>query len=309
MKILITGSNGFVGSSFGQYAARAGHQVLGLARASQPVIHWSGDYAQADALSTDLVETVKRFAPEVVLHAAGSASVAGSVASPLDDLRSSVMTWANVLDSVRRSGVRPLLFFPSSAAVYGNPAHQPVGENTVSRPISPYGFHKIACEVLAREYSDCFGLPVIVCRFFSLFGAAQRRLFIWEMYSQLIKADAELQGTGEEVRDYLHIDDASAALLELAKSLLAKPSDAGGLAIINIGSGAAARVIDVANQIRDLLGRENPIRCRGEQRTGDPLAWRADISRLRALIPQWQPQRFEQRLAECISAWQNEDRG
>lgn len=306
MKIIITGSNGFLGSSFGRYAARSAHKVLGIARASQPVPGWSGEHAQADVLSSDLAEVIKRFDPDVILHAAGTASVGASLTSPLDDLRASVMTWANVLDSARRSGVRPLMLFPSSAAVYGNPAEQPVREELPNLPISPYGFHKSACELLAREYADYFGLPIIVCRLFSLFGVAQRRLFVWEIYRQLVTGNAELEGTGKEIRDYLHIDDAAAALLNLAEVSIAN-NDAGHLLTVNVASGIGTRMIDLAEQIRDLVAPHKQIRCRGHERPGDPNAWCADISRLRAMIPQWQPQPLRQRLTECIAGWQSED--
>ena len=306
MKIIVTGSNGFLGSSFGRHAARSGHQVLGIARASQPAPGWPGDHAPADVLSSDLAETIKQFAPDVMLHSAGTASVGASLTSPLDDLRASVMTWANVLDGVRRSGLRPLMLFPSSAAVYGNPSAQPVREEMPSLPISPYGFHKSACELLAREYADCFDSRIIICRLFSLFGAAQRRLFVWEMYQQLVTGDAELQGTGNEIRDYLHVDDASSAILKLAKAAIAR-NDADDLLTINVASGNETRMIDMARQIRDLVAPKSEIRCRGHERQGDPNAWCADISRLRALIPEWQPQPLTKMLSECIAVWQNED--
>jgi UDP-glucose 4-epimerase len=303
VKIIITGSNGFLGSSFGRHAADSGHQVLGIARASQPAPGWSGEHAQADALSSDLAEIITRFAPDVLLHAAGTASVGASLTFPLDDLRASVMTWANILDSVRRSGIRPLVLFPSSAAVYGNPAERPVREDMPTRPISPYGFHKSACELLAREYAECFDLRIISCRFFSLFGGAQRRLFVWEIYRQLVKGDAELEGTGNEIRDYLHIDDAASALLNLSGVAVAN-NGAGDLPAINVASGVEIRMIDLAEQIRDLVAPHRQILCRGHERPGDPNAWCADISRLRSLIPQWQPQPLTQGLAQCIEAWQ-----
>ena len=137
MKLLITGSNGFVGGSVGRWAARAGHEVLGVSRASQPARGWAGAYAQADALASDLTELVSAFAPDVLLHAAGTASVGASLKAPLDDLRASVLTWANVLDAVRRSGARPLVLFPSSAAVYGDLSELPAREEATPRPISP----------------------------------------------------------------------------------------------------------------------------------------------------------------------------
>lgn len=305
MRILITGSGGFVGGDFGRAAAHAGHEVLGLGRASQPEVGWPGLYAQADVTTSDLSELFDTFRPEVLMHAAGTASVAASFKSPPDDLRASVSTLANVLDSVRRSGARPLVVFPSSAAVYGEPRQLPTSEAEPTRPISPYGFHKAACELLAREYAECFGMKVLVCRLFSLFGERQRRLLVWEMYRRLKAPDpvAWLEGTGQETRDYLHVEDAAAAVLTLSENLVG--SD--GLTTVNVAAGTETRVLELAQSVRALVAPAKDIRCRGAARTGDPARWRADTKALRALAPGWSPRPFDKRLAQCVSAWEEED--
>jgi UDP-glucose 4-epimerase len=303
VKILVTGSGGFLGGSFGRHAARAGHELLGVGRASQPEVGWPGLYAQADASSSDLSDLMAAFGPDVLLHAAGAASVGASLARPLDDLRASVLTFANVLDSARRSGTQPLVLFPSSAAVYGEGAALPTKESAEVRPISPYGFHKAACELLAREHAECFGMRVVVCRIFSLFGEAQRRLLVWELYRQLAGAEPVvwLEGTGEETRDYLHAEDASSALLELASNLAGAR---GGCTVVNVAGGEETRVRDLAERLRALVAPSKEVRCRGHARAGDPQRWRADTSLLRSLAPRWQPRPFDQRLARCASAWQ-----
>ncbi|HKP73404.1 MAG TPA: NAD-dependent epimerase/dehydratase family protein, partial [Pyrinomonadaceae bacterium] len=255
---MITGSRGFVGGSVGRFAVRAGHEVLGIGRATQPDALWPGAYVSADIVSSDLSGVVKSYAPDVVLHAAGTASVGASLAAPLDDLRAALLTWANALDGVRRSGTRPLLLFASSAAVYGNPATLPVGEDSPTRPISPYGFHKAACELLAHEYAACFGLPVVVCRLFSIFGAAQRRLLVWELYRQFEDADRSvvwLEGTGAETRDYLHAGDVAAALLELVSTQSAELKE-GGCRVVNVASGVETSVLELAAQIGQLVAPE-----------------------------------------------------
>lgn len=305
MKILITGSGGFVGGSFGRHAARAGHALLGVGRASQPPHAWPGDYAQADVLTSDLSELVASFAPDVVIHAAGSASVAASFKYPLDDLRASVSTWANVLDSVRRSGARPVLVFPSSAAVYGDAAVLPVKESEPARPVSPYGFHKAACETLAREYAECFGARVLVCRLFSVFGESQRRLLVWELYRQFAGTNevARLEGTGEETRDYLHADDAAAAVLALAENFGATGE---AFAAVNVASGVETRVLDLAARVRALVAPGKEVRCRGLARPGDPQRWRADTTLLRSLAPRWSPRPLDESLARTTAAWDEE---
>ncbi len=185
MKILITGSRGFIGGSLGRMAARLGHDLIGVSLSSQSERDWVGRHLRADVSCADLAPVIREFKPEAILHAVGPASVAASFDSPLEDFRIAVLTWSHLLDCVRRSGQRPLVFFPSSAAVYGNPSQFPVNERDKIAPISPYGFHKAACELIGREYAECFGIDLVIGRFFSIFGVAQRRLLVWELFKQL----------------------------------------------------------------------------------------------------------------------------
>ena len=312
MRILITGSRGFVGGGVGRFAARAGHEVLGVGRATQADPAWPGAYAQADVVSSDLAPLVRDFAPDAVVHAAGTAAVGASFAAPFDDLRAALLSFANTLEGVRRSGLAPVVLFPSSAAVYGRPAALPAREDAPLNPISPYGFHKAACELLAREYAECFGARVTVCRLFSVFGERQRRLLVWELYTQLAGPAPEvwLEGTGAETRDYLHIDDAADALLRLTERAAAPPaeSDADRLQIVNVASGEETNVLELADRVRALVAPGKDVRCRGLERPGDPQRWRADTTRLRALAPGWRPQPFARRLAQCVAAWREETR-
>src|SRR5258708_36552414 len=138
MRVLITGARGFVGSSLAEYAAGRGHEILGIGGTAQARPDWFGSYAWADVALSDLAPIINGFRPDLVVHCAGSASVGASFGSPLDDLRANVLTLANTLDAVRRSEVRPLVIFPSSAPVYGIPVTLPIREDEHCRPISPY---------------------------------------------------------------------------------------------------------------------------------------------------------------------------
>jgi nucleoside-diphosphate-sugar epimerase len=204
----------------------------------------------------------------------------------------------------------PLVVFPSSAAVYGNPPVLPVPEDSAIAPISPYGFHKAACELLAKEYSECFGLDIVVCRFFSLFGVGQQRLLVWELYEQLAGSNSTiwLEGTGTESRDYLEISDAASALFHVVTNRLAarnqESHNGGQTFIVNIGSGEETNVLHLAVELRNLVAPEKQISCRGIQRRGAPQRWCADVRRLRSLIPEWQPKILSKSLSECVASWQ-----
>jgi nucleoside-diphosphate-sugar epimerase len=308
-RLLIIGCTGFLGRHLAQTAARHGHTILGIARSERP--HgWPGDYLQASSLA-DLDAVIRDYAPTVVMHAAGPASVDASFVDPLDDLHGSVLTWAKTLEGVRRSGRHPLVWFPSTAAVYGNPMKLPIAEDAAVAPISPYGFHKAACELLAREYAECFGLDVVVCRFFSVFGRAQRRLLIWELYQKFSGRDPVvwLDGAGSESRDYLDIDDAIAAVLHVVDNRMQARSDGssreGRPFVVNVASGEEINVLALAEQLRQLIAPRKDIRCRGVERKGHPRRWRADIQRLRSLAPSWRPTPFPVALARCVTAWRD----
>jgi UDP-glucose 4-epimerase len=310
MRLIITGSRGFLGGSIGRLAASNGHQILGIDRSAQAAPGWPGKYIQNDMTQSDLSTTIRDFMPDVLFHAAGPASVKLSFTAPFDDFQESIATWSNVLESVRRSKLDPLLIFPSSAAVYGIPAKLPVREDAVIAPISPYGFHKAACELLAREYSECFGLNIVTCRFFSIFGPDQRRLLIWELYHQFIGAESTvwLDGSGKEFRDYLAIDDAAAALFQLICKLRQRRQNGHSAIckyqVINIASGEDIEIFKLAQKVGEILASKKPIRCRGNERRGEPGHWRADISRLRSFIPSWDSKPLALSLSECLTAWQ-----
>ncbi|MDH4229813.1 MAG: NAD-dependent epimerase/dehydratase family protein [Nitrospirota bacterium] len=299
MRLLITGSRGFVGASVGIAAADAGHEVLGVDLSAQPVDGWQGAYQQADVAHADLAHLIDEFRPDTVIHAAGSASVGGSYDDPVGDLRAAALTFANALDGVRRARRRPLVIFPSSAAVYGNPAHLPVAEDAPVSPISPYGFHKAVCELLAREYATCFQLDVVVARLFSVYGPRQRRLLLWELYDQAAggSADVVLQGTGGETRDYLHVDDVARIFLAFAAR---RPV---GLTLANVASGHEVSTLELARAVVAAVGADKPVRTLGQVRQGDPLNWRADVKQTAGLGVV--PRELLDGVRECVAAWRN----
>ena len=298
MRIIISGVHGFVGSSVGFRALNAGHEVLGFDLPTQPPAGWTGDYQQSDVAFADLTAPIDEFRPDFLFHAAGTASVEGSYSNPLADLRAAVSTWANALDCIRRSTCRPLAIYPSSAAVYGNPLRLPVTEEAPVSPISPYGFHKAACELLAREYSTCFSLNILVVRLFSVYGPRQKRLLLWELFQQAIGEERELllSGTGNERRDYSHVDDVADTLLSLA----AKSPE--GLRSLNLASGISIQTAQLARLVAKAVGCNKTVRPLGKGQKGKPTNWSADISQLAALTDHDSRSLLEG-IEECVGEW------
>jgi UDP-glucose 4-epimerase len=298
MRWLITGGNGFLGLSVAEYLARNGNSVAGLTRHA-PLPDWFRRLDYPNSIEK-LAEVIRGECPDCIFHAAGAASVGDSWDSPAGDFVDSVVAWQTLLEAARQSQQRPVLFFPSSAAVYGDPEHLPIPEDAVRRPISPYGFHKLACEQLAREYACLWEMPVVICRLFSVFGPRQHRLLVWELVEQII-SDASiihLQGTGLEERDYLAVSDIAKALDSLAR----RPSS-NSLQTFNFGSGTSLRVVNLIDTLQQLTGVKKPVVQGRSGRHGDPLRWRADNRRLREALPDWCPRSIEDGLVECLAAW------
>lgn len=298
MRIVITGCQGFVGRSLAQYALNMGHQVMGVSRSDHGCVA-SGILFQPCALDQlGFVALLNEFAPDLIVHAAGSASVGHSFQQPREDFLMAVETWAAVLDAVRRSEVNPLIIFPSSASVYGNPTRLPVSEAASLRPISPYGFHKVICEQLAQEYCHCFGLNVVSARLFSTIGPYQQRLLVWELFRQAIEDTPYLtvQGTGDETRDFLHINDICRYFLGIAER---HPN---GFRAVNVASGKATSVRAMAAMVMRLAGSDQAIVTLNRNLPGDPKHWQADTTLLQELVPYQAPE-IVHGLENCVSHW------
>ncbi len=207
----------------------------------------------------------------------------------------------NVLDGVRRSGVAPVVVQVSSAAVYGNPRSLPVDELADKKPISPYGYHKLFCEMLALEYAQSYGISSVICRVFSLFGPLQKRLLVWELYRQFAGGAEriELQGTGNETRDFLHVEDLADAILRLA---VVAPRNQ--VTTLNVASGVETSTRALATTMGELLGSAKKVFCRCESRPGDPVRWWADTSYLHSLLGDWQPRTLKEALTRTVNEWQ-----
>jgi len=237
-----------------------------------------------------LAKDIADFALDLLVPAAGSSSVGGPITAPIDDLRGSVLAWVNVLDSVRRSQRKPLIVFSSSAEVYGNPTRFFISEDALIAPISPYEFHKAVCERLAQGYAICFNLDILICRLFSIVGAWQRRLLIWELYTQVVESESVVWLKGTTV-------------LALSQSWLCS-EQRGECLVGNVVSGEEITIYNLTAHLRTLADPGKEIRCRGFAEPGDSLRWCADISRLRTLAASWHTQPLLMSLQSCVAEWQ-----
>jgi UDP-glucose 4-epimerase len=265
---LVTGGAGFIGAAVVRALGAAGHRV------SIAGMGW-----RTDPLTP---ERIAALAPELdlVVHCAGGSSVGASLQDPYADFAKSVEPFACLLHHLRsRAGVRVVLL--SSAAVYGNAVEVPTPETAPVSPISPYGIHKQICEQLCMSYGRTFGVASVIVRLFSIYGPGLRKQLLWDACRKARAGDLVFAGSGDEHRDWLHVDDAASLILA------ATPQASPEAPIFNGGTGVGARVRDVVESICRELGVDAP-RFSGTARPGDPSRYIADITRASALG--WSPQ-------------------
>jgi UDP-glucose 4-epimerase len=289
MKVWVTGARGFIGRHAARAFADAGHDVAGLGHGAWPLAEhqrcglseWRNgavSHANLDNLAAHLGP------PDAVVHLAGGSAVGPSYVQPAEDLRRSVGAAADLAEWLRLHAPQAALVMASSAAVYGAAHCTPISETAVCAPFSPYGFHKRMAELVLESYARNFGLRVAVVRFFSVYGPGLKKQLLWDTCVQLAGPCRALQlgGSGDELRDWLHVHDAARLLLLAAKNAAHEPW------VVNGGTGVATSVRQIAGSLTQAMGSAVPLRFNGQSRNGDPQRLVADVSKLQAagFVPQ-----------------------
>ena len=278
--VWITGAAGFIGQSVVRQAVARGDVVWGIDRArpvlpalDRPALDCRALDDERFAVAPISVGALDALAarsgvPVEIIHLAGGSAVGPSFADPALDFAATVGSTLEVLDWLRRNSPKTRLVISSSAAVYGAIHTRPIGEGDARAPASPYGSHKAMMEDLAAEYVGFFGLEVRTARLFSVYGAGLRKQVLWDLCCRIAREPAiELGGTGREMRDFIHVDDAASAMLVLASSENASR-------VTNIATGIATPIATLTELMRqtwiDVTGACPPITFSNVTRAGDP---------------------------------------
>ncbi|HUK56431.1 MAG TPA: NAD(P)-dependent oxidoreductase [Nitrospiria bacterium] len=284
--VWVTGAHGFLGRHVAREYAKRRWTVVGIGH---------GDWAPALWKSWGIEEWHHRTVnldslaacdgnPDLIVHCAGSSSVGFSFNSPFEDFQKTVASTMDLLEFVRLRSIRAKIVYPSSTAVYGSVPKGKISEDTALNPISPYGTHKMIAEHLLKSYSSHFGINGSIIRFFSIYGNGLTKQLLWDLCSRLSEAPEQiaLYGTGNEIRDLLHIDDAVRLILAASETVSA------GCPSFNGGSGTGITVREIAEEVRNAFHSTCAVQFNGIARKGDPRYYQADTKRAESLG--WKPQ-------------------
>jgi len=205
-----------------------------------------------------------------VFHQAAQAGVRASWGHSFEAyLRDNVLSTQRLLEAVRRSSVRKVVY-ASSSSVYGEAHELPMTEASPTQPFSPYGVTKLAAEHLAELYRHNFGLATASLRYFTVYGPRQRPDMAFHKFIEATLDGGAINvfGDGEQTRDFTFIADIVEANIAAAAE--------GVLGVFNIGGGSRVTLRDVLGTLAEVAG---PVQQnRQEREAGDVLDTWASVA-------------------------------
>lgn len=236
MRITVFGGSGFLGSHVCDKLSEAGYEVTIMDRVASPWLRPDQRMIVGDILEEEDVKAAVTGA-DVVFNYAGIADIGEANAKPVDTARINVMGNVNILEACRKARVGRYVF-ASSLYVYGKSG-------------GFYRCSKQACEIFIENYQAMHGLPYTILRYGSLYGprADKRNAIERFVYEALTKGEITYYGSPTALREYVHVDDASHATLEILGPQFENQN-------IIISGNQPMRVGDLFKMIGEMLGRE-----------------------------------------------------
>jgi UDP-glucose 4-epimerase len=317
VRVLVTGGAGYIGSVVAEQLVREGHEIVvydNLSKGHRDAVVEEATFVHADLMDADTLRaTLAHHDIEAVIHMAADALVGESMLNPAKYYRSNLLAGLSLLEAMLAADVDRIVF-SSTAAVYGEPAKQPIEESDPTDPVNPYGETKLAFERALKWSGVAHGLRYAVLRYFNAAGASDRNGERHDPETHLIpmvlEAAAGLRPhvtifggdyptrDGTCVRDYIHVLDLAQAHV-LALEALERGEHV--RETYNLGCGGEGySVRDVIDCARDVTGLEIREQI-GPRRAGDPPVLVAASDRIKRHLG-WRPEHQDLRTI-LDSAW------
>lgn len=296
-KVLVTGSEGFIGSHLTEALVKAGFSVRafvmynsfgkrGWLESCPPEITSSLEFVSGDVRDAYGVRSAME-GVDIVFHLAALIAIPYSYQSPSTYVDTNVHGTLNVLQAARELGVSKVLH-TSTSEVYGSAQYVPIDENHRLQGQSPYSASKIAADQMAFAFHRSFNTPVSVVRPFNTYGPRQSaRAIIPTIITQIASGKRKLKlGSLTPTRDFSFVADTVRGFLAVAAS------DAAIGEVVNIGSDFEISVGDLARTIASEMGVEVSVATdeqRMRPRESEVTRLRADTSKAKRLLG-WAPE-------------------
>lgn len=310
MRILVTGTAGFIGFHLARLLLGQGHEVHGydgitdyydvrLKRHRHDILLKNPRFVASEGMLEDQVKfdtAANNFAPDVIVHLAAQAGVRFSLENPRAYIDSNIVGTLNVMEAARRLGVNHLLI-ASTSSVYGGNTEMPFHENSkADTQLTIYAATKKANESMAHSYAHLWNLPTTMFRFFTVYGPWGRPdLALFKFVDAILdNRPIDIYNRGDMYRDFTYVDDlvrGIALLIDVVPERPSKPeqircgdslSPVAPFRIVNIGNSDKVRLLDFIDLIEEHLGQK-AIRNYLEMQQGDvPATW-ADTTLLKEL--------------------------
>jgi UDP-glucose 4-epimerase len=288
-KAVVTGAAGFIGSHLADRLLQEGNEVLGYdnfdpyypnkdrnlydATKNPKFCLIKGDILDNEGLADAIRDSY------VVFHEAAQAGVRYSIENPLKVFRTNLQGTINVLEAARIRD-SPKLIFTSTSAVYGNAVKFPVSEKMEQKPISPYGLSKLLAEKICVQYSELYGMKVVILRYHNVYGPRQRpdnAIRKW-ITSLMFDKPIVIYGDGFQKRDFTYVDSIVDGTLKAALEKKAEGE------IINLGSGAPVTVNETVSLLKKILNKPSIKSIHEARKLGDVNDTFADISKAKSIL-------------------------
>jgi UDP-glucose 4-epimerase len=264
MRTLVTGGAGFIGSNLVDALLARGDEVTvvddlstGRRKNLEGALAAGAELAELDIRdAASLSELVAAREPQIVFHLAAQIDVRKSLTDPAFDASINVGGTANLLDAMRATGVRRLVFVSTGGAIYGEGEGKelPLGEEAPIEPFSAYGQSKFAAEGYLALYERLYDISGVSLRLGNVYGPRQDPLGeagVIAIFCGRLRAGERptVFGDGTQTRDYIYVGDVVAAALAAAESPFSGP--------VNIGSGIETDVLELARLLAEIDGSES----------------------------------------------------
>lgn len=289
MKALVTGCAGFIGSHLTERLLREGYEVIGIDCFTD---YYPREIKEANLsnvlksknfklIEEDILEMDKFPEVDYVFHEAAQAGVRASWGKSFETyMRNNVQATQKLLEFYKDLDIKKFVY-ASSSSVYGD-AELPMREDSLLKPVSPYGVTKLAGENLCYLYWKNYNVPTVSLRYFTVYGPRQRPDMAIHKFVKAIFNGDEITvfGDGTQTRDFTFVDDVVEA------TILAAESNSVG-EVFNIGGGSRVSVNDLIEMMEDIIGKKAKVKYIEKQK-GDVRDTLADVSKASELL-HWAP--------------------